>query len=94
MHSNDYGHHLYYYLHIVIVIVTVEDPSELFAEIRDKCDIRFLRVKKALEGLVAPVDKKVIDKLWKKWKFNKVQFIIYYIRLYLFLCDIYLSFGY
>ncbi|CAG8575354.1 7130_t:CDS:10 [Diversispora eburnea] len=34
------------------------DPSELFSEIRDKCDMRYLREMKALEGLVAPVDKK------------------------------------
>ncbi|CAG8638967.1 7470_t:CDS:2 [Acaulospora morrowiae] len=53
--------------------LVVEDPSELFTEIRDKCDIRFLRKIKVLEGLKAPVDRTVIDEIWKKYKFNKRQ---------------------
>nr|CAG8539462.1 11128_t:CDS:2 [Entrophospora candida] len=54
--------------------ITVEDPNEAFQELRDRKDLAFIMENKLFEGLKAPVDKKLIESLRKKYKFEKRQF--------------------
>ncbi|RIA88041.1 acyl-CoA N-acyltransferase [Glomus cerebriforme] len=55
--------------------LSVEIPNDSFEAIRDKNDLLYLREQKAFEGLVAPVDKKIIDSIRRKYKFNKRQLL-------------------
>lgn len=51
---------------------TVEDPNEEFSDMRDKNDFRHLLNDKAFDGLKAPVPKKIIKELRKKYKLTEV----------------------
>ncbi|PKK71404.1 histone acetyltransferase type B catalytic subunit [Rhizophagus irregularis] len=55
--------------------LAVEIPNDSFEVIRDKNDLLYLREQKAFEGLAAPVDKKTIDSLRRKYKLNKRQLL-------------------
>ncbi|CDH48914.1 histone acetyltransferase type b catalyticsubunit [Lichtheimia corymbifera JMRC:FSU:9682] len=53
--------------------ITVEDPNEEFSDMRDKNDFRHLLNDKAFDGLKAPVPKKTIKDLRKKYKLTERQ---------------------
>ncbi|KAK4058725.1 histone acetyltransferase 1 [Microbotryomycetes sp. JL221] len=48
--------------------LTVEDPSEPFEDMRDKCDLYTLIKAKALEGVTAPFDKTKLEQIRKQFK--------------------------
>lgn len=50
----------------------MEDPNEEFSDMRDKNDFRHLLNDKAFDGLKAPVPKKTIKDLRKKYKLTEV----------------------
>ncbi|KAI9278726.1 acyl-CoA N-acyltransferase [Phascolomyces articulosus] len=53
--------------------LTVEDPSEDFADMRDRNDLRYLNTHKALDDLVAPVSRKTMKELRQKYKLTDRQ---------------------
>ncbi|GAA5914546.1 hypothetical protein JCM8208_001199 [Rhodotorula glutinis] len=54
--------------------LTVEDPSEYFEDMRDKCDLFTLVSEKALDGLKAPLDREWTESVRKKYKLADRQF--------------------
>ncbi|BGP54026.1 hypothetical protein JCM8202_003025 [Rhodotorula sphaerocarpa] len=54
--------------------LTVEDPSEAFEDMRDKCDLYTLVSEKALEGIKAPWDRTWTEKIRLKYKLADRQF--------------------
>lgn len=57
---------------LITLQYTVEDPNEEFSDMRDKNDFRHLLNDKAFDGLKAPVPKKIIKELRKKYKLTEV----------------------
>ncbi|BGP37916.1 histone acetyltransferase 1 [Rhodotorula kratochvilovae] len=54
--------------------LTVEDPSEAFEDMRDKCDLYTLISENALAGLKAPLDREWAEGIRKKYKLADRQF--------------------
>ncbi|GAA5901284.1 hypothetical protein JCM5296_005313 [Sporobolomyces johnsonii] len=54
--------------------LTVEDPSETFEDMRDKCDLYTLLEGGDLKGLTAPVDRAFAESIRKKYKLADRQF--------------------
>ncbi|GAA5935242.1 hypothetical protein JCM1841_002861 [Sporobolomyces salmonicolor] len=54
--------------------LTVEDPSETFEDMRDKCDLYTLLEGGDLKGLSAPVDRAFAESIRKKYKLADRQF--------------------
>ena len=53
--------------------LTVEDPSEELADMRDRNDMRYLSKHHAFDGLVAPVSRKTLTDLQQKFKLTDVR---------------------
>ncbi|KAG2224983.1 hypothetical protein INT45_000104 [Circinella minor] len=53
--------------------LTVEDPSEDFADMRDRNDMRYLNTHNAFDKLVAPVSRKTMKELRQKFKLTDRQ---------------------
>ncbi|KAI8141842.1 acyl-CoA N-acyltransferase [Fennellomyces sp. T-0311] len=53
--------------------LTVEDPSEELADMRDRNDMRYLSKHNAFDGLVAPVSRKTMKELRQKYKMTDRQ---------------------
>ncbi|GAA6062039.1 hypothetical protein JCM10212_005024 [Sporobolomyces blumeae] len=54
--------------------LTVEDPSETFEDMRDKCDLYTLLSAGALDDLKAPIDRNYTEAVRKKYKLADRQF--------------------
>ncbi|GAA5945115.1 histone acetyltransferase catalytic subunit HAT1 [Sporobolomyces koalae] len=54
--------------------LTVEDPSETFEDMRDKCDLYTLVSSGDLKGLKAPIDRAFTESIRKKYKLADRQF--------------------
>ncbi|KAK4053052.1 histone acetyltransferase 1 [Microbotryomycetes sp. JL201] len=54
--------------------LTVEDPSEAFEDMRDKCDLYTLIKAGALENITAPFDKSELETIRKRYKLADRQF--------------------
>lgn len=54
--------------------LTVEDPSEAFQELRDKCDLRRAIREKALDGIAPPIDADWAAKTQRRLKLADRQF--------------------
>lgn len=52
----------------------MEDPSELFEDMRDKCDLYTLLADDALATITAPFDKTATEVIRKKYKIADVSF--------------------
>ncbi|KAG1139233.1 hypothetical protein G6F37_009881 [Rhizopus arrhizus] len=53
--------------------ITVEDPSEEFADMRDKNDIRYMLEHEGFKGLKAPVSKETLSTLQQEYKLTDRQ---------------------
>ncbi|KAI9499197.1 acyl-CoA N-acyltransferase [Zychaea mexicana] len=53
--------------------LTVEDPSEAFADMRDRNDMRYLNSHNAFDKLIAPVPRKVMKEMRQKYKLTDRQ---------------------
>ncbi|ORY95418.1 acyl-CoA N-acyltransferase [Syncephalastrum racemosum] len=53
--------------------IAVEDPNDEFTDMRDKCDLRYLRSRDAFHGLAAPVSDEKIHELCQKYKLTERQ---------------------
>ena len=53
--------------------LTVEDPSEDFADMRDRNDMRYLNTHNAFDNLTAPVSRKTTKELRQKFKLTDVN---------------------
>ncbi|KAJ1882790.1 histone acetyltransferase 1 [Coemansia sp. RSA 1722] len=56
-----------------IVDLTVEDPSAVFDDMRDLCDLRYLLAQNAFDGITAPVSLAEIKKLGIRYKLARRQ---------------------
>ncbi|GAA5885406.1 hypothetical protein JCM6882_009607 [Rhodosporidiobolus microsporus] len=54
--------------------LSVEDPSETFDDMRDKCDLHTLIAGGDLEGITAPLDREKTETIRKKYKLADRQF--------------------
>ncbi|KDE08016.1 hypothetical protein MVLG_01718 [Microbotryum lychnidis-dioicae p1A1 Lamole] len=54
--------------------LTVEDPSEIFEDMRDKCDLHTLITSHELDDLSAPLNKPALEVIRKKYKIADRQF--------------------
>ncbi|BGP13849.1 hypothetical protein JCM10213_002487 [Rhodosporidiobolus nylandii] len=54
--------------------LSVEDPSEAFDDMRDKCDLHTLVSANALEGVTAPLDRDKTEAIRRKYKLADRQF--------------------
>lgn len=52
----------------------MEDPSETFEDMRDKCDLFTLIPSGEFEGIQAPIDKRLTEVIRKKFKIADVSF--------------------
>ncbi|CEI87586.1 hypothetical protein G6F70_005007 [Rhizopus microsporus] len=53
--------------------ITVEDPSEEFADMRDKNDIHYLLEHEGFKGLKAPISRETFDRLHQEYKLTDRQ---------------------
>lgn len=51
----------------------VEDPNDEFTDMRDKCDLRYLRSRNAFHGLAAPVPDEKVHELCQKYKLTEAS---------------------
>ncbi|POY70240.1 putative Histone acetyltransferase [Rhodotorula taiwanensis] len=56
------------------ILSIVEDPSEAFEDMRDKCDLYTLLSENALEGIKAPLDRSWTERIRLKYKLADRQF--------------------
>ncbi|KAJ1960174.1 histone acetyltransferase 1, partial [Dimargaris xerosporica] len=55
----------------VVYDISVEDPSDLFSDLRDKCDLRYLLEQGVTDGLQAPLSSDFIKRFCRRWKLSQ-----------------------
>ncbi|KAJ3118243.1 histone acetyltransferase 1 [Phlyctochytrium bullatum] len=56
-----------------VVDFGVEDPNDAFQDLRDLCDLRLLKERKAFEGVNPPVSAEAVEEVRLKFKLSKIQ---------------------